>query len=1063
VSAAGRGDPAGSTSAPNAAAVPSGRRGRRLAWAVAVLALVLGLLALDRQATGARSVEHAARLSLVELGRLAGVRDAQGRATGTTIAVDVAQSGGELWIGQAIAAAVDRDPAFERGDGPHVLTVEVVENGPAIAMRMGLWRRGWSLGPPRPAIVRTAPFIVLLALAIGALVRSRGRSVGASLAIAGGLAQAGTLLLPWPGPGVPPGLVGQWRDGPLATVLRLVAERLPDSATAIGAGVIALCLVLAVFDHRRSPGRGGGLVISGLLGAAGVVALVEAAVRVGVPGALGQVAGWIAVLAVVGLWWIARSPRTQLAALALPLMLLSSACESDAPPTAASPPPAPEAPSVVAPVSRVESTEGWLDLVAQRPSAVALHEDRVVVDLSSKTALKHFALPTAEAWTEPTTVDGRQAAVLRGKSGEIDVPLDGDLAPVLHPDVDGHPGLALAVTVNPLVESQSMTVLLDERPLAHLALPAGWQRRTFSLPADALHAGDNRVRLHFRRIGTHEGKSASAAVARVEIGPHDAIVKGKDEPEDDAYRVHLRPGGEPELWVPAGRGLAWYLVPPRRGRLVIDARGHGAIEVRVSSDADHREGRPPTALLDDPLRPAGDRRELDLTAWGEVPVRVEVRVRGSGEDAGATIRVLEVLARRTVARDERDRAPRDVIVVGIEGARADAMLDPGRQPTLDVFEGFVRESLVFERAYSTASVAVPSHAAWLSSVPPPVHLTVSGTYVADGQTLLPEALGRAGYFRALLTANGHVSAERGLQQGFDLVEVIDGETEDHDARALMRRSEEVVRRRSERRFVYTVVNDPQASYEPPRDVLEPVTPPLEAPLQHLTELWVTRVQLGKRIPSKDELAYVRRLYRGELRVIDAGLGELLEALRAEDRLDDAIVVVMSLHGEEFFEHGGAGHGKTLFEESIRVPLAIRAPKLLAPGRVSAPVDLLDLGPTLLDLVGAHVPDSWQGESLVPIIDDPQPPPRLVSAYHGDGSEAGIVGTHKLVVGPGRSERLYDLGADPGETEDRRATAGIPLRIVRTALAWSRGYDGWKRARWGTGADLEPAFALDQGM
>lgn len=1034
-------------------------------WLVAVLALALGLVFVDPHEAGAVAVRDATRLHLVELGRLAGVRAPDGQPTGTALEVEVVQNGGELWVGEAVGAAVDDDSAFVRGDGPHRLAAEVVQAGPTTALRLGLWRRGWSLGPARPVVARAAPWIVLGALSIGALVRSRGRGLGTSLAVAGGLAQLGTLVLAWPGPGARPGLVQEWQDGPLGTSVRLVAERLPDAATAIGTGIIALCLVLAAFDHRRSRGRGGALVLGGVVGMLGVLALVEAGMRVGVRGLFGQLAGWISILAVAALWWIASRgrPRGPTRAAAVALLLCVPACESPPPPPASSPAPAPEAPSVAAPVSRVESTEGWLDLVAQRPSAVALHEDRVVVDLSRKTALKHLALPTAEAWMDPTTVGGRPAAVLRGKSGEVDVPIDGDLAPARHPDVDGHPGLALAVTVYPLADKQAMTVLLDDKPLANVALTPGWQRRTFSLPADIVHAGENRVRLHFRKIGTHEGEQATAAVTRIEVGPHDAIVKGKDEPEEDAYRVRLRPGGEPELWVPAGRGLAWYLVPPRRGRLVIDARGHGAIEVRVSSDADHREGRAPTSLLDDPLRPAGDRRELDLTAWGEVPVRVEVRARGSGEEAGATIRALEVLARRTVARDERDRAPRDIIVLGIESARADAMLEPGRQPSLEAFEAFVRESLVFERAYSLDGKAVPSHAGWLSSVTPPVHLTVSGTYVADGQTLLPEVLGRAGYFRTLVSADPFVSAERGLQQGFDLVEILEGDTEDHDARAVLRRAEGIVHGRSEKRFVYAVVEDPQAPYEPPRDMLGPVTVPPAAPLAHLTHLWVGRVRLGKLVPGKEELQYVRRLYRGELRVVDAGLGELMEALRSTGRLDDSIVVVMGVHGEEFFEHGGAGHGYTHFDESVRVPLAIRAPKLLAPGRVSAPVDLLDLAPTLLDLIGATPPDTWQGESLVPLIDDPQPPPRLVSTYLGDGSQAGIVGTWKLIVGPGRGERLFDLAADPGETTDLRAAGGIALRLVRTALAWSRGFPGWKRARWGTGADLRPAFALDQGM
>jgi membrane-anchored protein YejM (alkaline phosphatase superfamily) len=226
------------------------------------------------------------------------------------------------------------------------------------------------------------------------------------------------------------------------------------------------------------------------------------------------------------------------------------------------------------------------------------------------------------------------------------------------------------------------------------------------------------------------------------------------------------------------------------------------------------------------------------------------------------------------------------------------------------------------------------------------------------------------------------------------------------------------------------------------------------------------VRSGAVIPDAAQRDYIRRLYRGELQRVDAALGTLMAALTEEGSLDEAIVVLVGVHGEEFFEHGGAGHGHNLHEESLRVPLAIRAPALLAPGRVGVPVDLLDLAPTLVDLLGLPFPGAWQGESLVPVIDDPQPPPRLVVAYLGDGSRAAIVGDLKLILGSGRdSQRFYNLALDSGEIDDRIDSGGIGLRVVRTALAWELAAVGqsWKRARWGTGANLRPAFALDHGM
>jgi arylsulfatase A-like enzyme len=194
------------------------------------------------------------------------------------------------------------------------------------------------------------------------------------------------------------------------------------------------------------------------------------------------------------------------------------------------------------------------------------------------------------------------------------------------------------------------------------------------------------------------------------------------------------------------------------------------------------------------------------------------------------------------------------------------------------------------------------------------------------------------------------------------------------------------------------------------------------------------------------------------------VGELIVDLREAGRLDSAIIVLVGMHGEEFFEHGSAGHGSALFEESLRVPLVLHAPELLAPGRVQTPVDLLDLAPTLADLIGLEASPSWQGETLVPTIDDPAPPPRLVVGYLGDGSRSALVTGHKFILGPGRRERYFDLTRDPAELVDRSNEGGVGLRMVRSALAWQLAHElHWRRARWGTGANLRAAFALDQGM
>jgi hypothetical protein len=283
---------------------------RRATGAVlAVLLALVGLLATDGEAVARGMVRAALLRDLDRLAALAGVDPrTDPRAV---LPVTVVQEGGPTWITEEAEAAVEADPVFARGE-PHLLRVEVIEHAGAFGVRSQLWRQGWSLRAPEPLWVRPAPWVVLVALLAGAGWAWRRRSAMGGILLAGLVAQLLLWVRPWPAEFVRPSLQATWREGPLGHGVVAIARALPDASVAIGAGIVTLCAVLMIFDHRRSSEAGGGLVARGMLAVLGLLALAEASLRAGLVPWASQPAGMLALAGAAAAWWWAwRAPRPQ--------------------------------------------------------------------------------------------------------------------------------------------------------------------------------------------------------------------------------------------------------------------------------------------------------------------------------------------------------------------------------------------------------------------------------------------------------------------------------------------------------------------------------------------------------------------------------------------------------------------------------------------------------------------------------------------------------------------------------------------------------------------------------
>ncbi len=199
-----------------------------------------------------------------------------------------------------------------------------------------------------------------------------------------------------------------------------------------------------------------------------------------------------------------------------------------------------------------------------------------------------------------------------------------------------------------------------------------------------------------------------------------------------------------------------------------------------------------------------------------------------------------------------------------------------------------------------------------------------------------------------------------------------------------------------------------------------------------------RYDHGGRDPRKDA-AYadtVRRHYAASVSYSDAQVGRVLAALEKLSLDRETVVVLWGDHGWHLGEHAVWGK-HTLFEESLRSPLIVRAPGLKAPGKPSAAVvETIDLFPTLCRLSGIAVPESLRGSSLEPQLADPAAPGRAAVSY-SPAAETLRTDRHRLIrhrAARGKPEEfeLYDHRSPQGET--RNLAAEQPDLVKRLAGA-----------------------------
>jgi arylsulfatase A-like enzyme/Tfp pilus assembly protein PilF len=362
----------------------------------------------------------------------------------------------------------------------------------------------------------------------------------------------------------------------------------------------------------------------------------------------------------------------------------------------------------------------------------------------------------------------------------------------------------------------------------------------------------------------------------------------------------------------------------------------------------------------------------------------------------------------------------NVLLISIDTLRADHLGCYGyslaETPTLD---GLAAKGLRFERAATVTPLTLPAHCSLMTGKFPASHgvRDNGGFYLGEDQTTLAKVLKargfRTGGFIGAFVLDSRWGIQQGFEKYFDNFDLSKFQGTGMDS--VQRRGDDVVdaalewlhRKDGRPFFCWVHLYDPHTPYEAP----EPY-----------------RSRFADALPGP---------YDAEIAWSDSLVARVLESLEHEGRLRNTFVIVVGDHGESLGEHGEKTHGFFIYDATIRIPLLISGPRV--PARVVPDqVRIVDVMPTILDLLGIPPPPGVQGVSLLPLARGEHMTLQALSEsyyprYHYGWSElTGLRdGRYEFIRAPRRE--LYDLRSDPGEGQDLSGPDAGKADLLASAL------------------------------
>ena len=365
----------------------------------------------------------------------------------------------------------------------------------------------------------------------------------------------------------------------------------------------------------------------------------------------------------------------------------------------------------------------------------------------------------------------------------------------------------------------------------------------------------------------------------------------------------------------------------------------------------------------------------------------------------------------------KDNGPKrtNVLMITLDTMRADRLgyagYEKAKTPHLDALAA---ASANFTNARTHVPLTLPSHSSLMTGLLPTghgIHVNMQGALPAEVGTLA-ESFKRAGYSTGASIAAWVLASRYGLARGFDYYDEVDEELDtlttlaERPGQDITAASLAWLNENGDKPFFFWAhYFDAHDAYLPPagfRDFEHP--------------------------------------YDGEVSFVDHQVGQLISWLETSGNAEDTLVIVVGDHGEDLGQHGEGSHGLLIYDGTLDIPLLMCMPDRIKPSVIETNVGLIDIPPTICELVNINTPGEMDGDSLVPALDGIEMDKSRPFFAEGEYSRRSfgwarlrsfVIGDWKLIDSP--SPQLFNITADPGETNDLAEAEPERLEAMREAM------------------------------